>query len=471
MRNRLFLCAVGLYAAACASAPQPKVSAAASKAAGEQFASLIRSRTEHTDATEFREELEAVYEQILYRGSLAEHPEINKFPVEVVDLEAAASIPIPEHRSINSAVRLFSVDMKDKIQDSLRRSGRYKPLIDRALEAYDLPKGLAYLPVIESAYLPTLTSRAGAYGIWQFMPDTAREYGLRVDWWVDERADPERSTRAAAAYLRHLYDRFQDWPLALAAYNGGPNRVKRTLDQAGVSSFWELLDIGLLPRETRGYVPTFFATLLIATDPAAYGFELGAAVESDDKQVEIHGPVSLKRIAESTSLDEETLKSLNPALRRGVVPPGKSAVRVPAHAAPALAAQAATLSREDDYLTYCSFRLRKGDSLARLARAIGSNIETLVAMNGLRSATEVREGDSVYLPVRSREIGTLLLHGRDREVFYSVRKGDTLYSIAKKNGLSVADLRDLNDLGSAARLRIGQKLRIAPVRTAAAGGM
>lgn len=456
---------------ACASAPQPKTSAAASRAAGEEFASLIRSRTEHTDATEFREELEAVYDQILYRGSLAEHPEINRFPIEVVDIEAAASIPIPEHRSIHSAVRLFSVDLKDKIQDSLQRSGRYKPLIDRALEEYGLPKGLAYLPVIESAYLPTVSSRAGAYGIWQFMPDTAREFGLRVDWWIDERADPERSTRAAAAYLRHLYDRFQDWPLTLAAYNAGPNRVRRTLDQASVSSFWDLFDGGLLPKETRGYVPTFFATLLIATDPAAYGFELGTPVQTDDRQVEIHGPVSLKWIAEATSVDEETLTALNPALRRGVVPPGKSFVRVPSRAAHTLSSRAGTLAREDEYLKYCSFTLRKGDSLQKIARAIGSTADTLVAMNGLRSAGEVRAGDSIYLPVRSREVGTLLTHGRDREVFYAVRKGDTLYSIARKNGLSVADLRDLNDLGAAARLRIGQKLRIAPPRTTTAGSM
>lgn len=474
MRNRLLLLVAGLYAVACASAtPQPRVTPA-SQSAGAEFASMLRSRTEHVDAVEFREELEAVYDQIIRRGTIAGKPEINRFEVAqipVVDIEAAHSIPIPDHRTINSAVRLFSGDMRASIQESLERSGRYRPLIDRTLEKYNLPKGLAYLPVIESAYLPTLTSRAGAYGIWQFMPDTAREYGLRVDWWIDERADPERSTRAAAAYLRDLYNRFQDWSLALAAYNCGPNRVRRTLDDAGATTFWELIDSGLLPKETRGYVPTFFATLLIASDPQAYGFELGKPVESDEREVELHGPVSLSWIAEITGVDESRLKALNPALRRGVVPPGRNPVRVPAPVASTLAARASTLASEDDHVRYCSFRLRRGDSLQNIARTIGTSSDTLLAMNSLRSASEVRAGDTVYLPVRARELSTLLAHGRDRGAFYAVRKGDTLYSIARKNGLSVGDLRELNDLRSGARLKVGQKLRVSAPRTSAAGGM
>src|SRR6202008_1639899 len=174
------------------------------------------------------------------------------------------SLPIPAHRTINSAVRLFSVDMKDSIQTSLLRSARYRKLIDKALAEQKLPKGLAYLPVIESAYMPTLTSRAGAHVIWQFMGETAREYGLRVDWWVDERADPEHSTRAAAAYLRDLYRQFNDWPLALAAYNAGPGRIRRAMNATGGTTFWELLENEAVPKETRGYVPTVFATLTIA---------------------------------------------------------------------------------------------------------------------------------------------------------------------------------------------------------------
>src|SRR5262249_20524899 len=187
-----------------------------------------------------------------------------------------------------------------------------------------------YLPVIESAYLPGLTSRAGARGIWQFMSETADDYGLRVDWWVDERADPERSTRAAAAYLRDLYKQFQDWPLALAAYNAGPTRIRRALDDQGATTFWELLEAAAIPKETRGYVPTFFATLMIASDPSTYGFQLGQqpTANGQPSAVNVEGPVSLRFIADVAGIDEKTLRELNPALRRGVAPPGKGAIRV-----------------------------------------------------------------------------------------------------------------------------------------------
>ncbi len=462
MRNTLLFAGVALYGMACASSsPVPKVTPVATVSASTAIPPL--------DADAFRKELEAAYTQILSR-TIADR---DKPPADayVVDVEAAASIPIPEHRTIDSAVRLFSVDMKNSIQTSLLRSARYRKLIDKALAEQKLPKGLAYLPVIESAYMPTLTSRAGAHGIWQFMPDTAREYGLRVDWWVDERADPEYSTRAAAIYLRDLYRMFDDWSLALAAYNCGPGRVRRTLAQAGAASFWELLDGGLLPKETRGYVPTFYATLLIASDPEAYGFRLGEIVEHDEKRVDVRGPVSLAYVAEAIGVDAELLQEMNPALRRGVVPPGSAPVRVPTKSAEALLARATTLRDDDAYMKFCSFRLRKGDTVQRLARAIGTKAETILAMNNLDESDRLGAGQSIYLPVRARELGTLLAHSNDKEIFYAVRKGDTLYSIAKRNGLTVAELRELNDLRKNTTLRKGQRLRVSAPRTMTAGGM
>jgi membrane-bound lytic murein transglycosylase D len=471
MRMRLLLPLIAIYATACATGGQG-TSQAKADAYGAEFAAMLRTSEESSDAKAFRDDLEAVYEQILSRNRPQKMTIVipgERPAIPVVDIEAAISIPIPEHRTINSAVRLFSGDLKDKIQDSLIRSGHYRPLIDRALEEFDLPKGLAYLPVIESAYLPTVTSRAGAAGIWQFMPETAREYGLRVDWWVDERADPERSTRAAAKYLRYLYDRFQDWPLTLAAYNGGPNRVQRTLNEQGVSSFWELLERGALPKETRGYVPTFFATLLIASEPDAYGFELGTPEHADDRQIDLRGPVSLAYIAEVAGIDEKELRSMNPGLRRGVVPPGECHIHVPAHVADTILARADRLSQEDAGLKFSAYTVRKGETLAKIARAIGSNEETLLAMNGLSSAKSVHAGQRIYVPARAREVGTLIAHGRDRDFFHVVKKGDTLYSIARKNGLSVSELRDLNELSSGATIHVGQKLRITVPRTATGG--
>jgi len=459
MRNTLFLTVVALYSVACATtAPTPQPTGTAD--------GLRARRSTTLDAEQFRKDLDEAYTRILARS---DKPAPD---APVVDVEAAASIPIPQHRTIDSALRLFTVDMKDSIQTSLLRSARYRGLIDKALADQQLPKGLAYLPVIESAYMTTLTSRAGAHGIWQFMPETAREYGLRVDWWVDERADPDRSTRAAAAYLKDLYRMFDDWALALAAYNCGPNRVRRSLDDYGATTFWELLDASALPKETRGYVPTFYATLLIASDPETYGFVLGKKVDRDnEKRVDVRGPVSLDYIAEVTGVDQDVLREMNPALRRGVVPPGRAALRVPANVAETLAARADTLRQDDAYMKVCTFTLREGDSIKRLARAVGAKPETLLAMNDLDSANDVRRGDTIYLPVRARELGALLANSNNRAFYYAVKKGDTLYSIAKRHGLSVAELRELNDLSKKASLHVGQKLRVTAPRTMTAGGM
>jgi membrane-bound lytic murein transglycosylase D len=162
---------------------------------------------------------------------------------------------------------------------------------------------------------------------------------------------------------------------------------------------------------------------------------------------------------------------MNPALRRGVVPPGRASVRVPSRHAEALLARANTLRDDDAYMKFCTFQLRKGDTLQRLARALGTKPETLRAMNHLDESDRVRTGQAIYLPVRAGELGTLLAHSDDDEVFYAVRKGDTLFSIAKKNGLTVAELRELNELPKKAVLKKGQKLRVSAPRTLTAGGM
>lgn len=459
MRNTVLLMGVGLFAMACASAPPPQplpspaaISDAESKA--------------QREADLFRRELEDAREAILARSS-----GIVPAGAPAVDLEAAVSIPIPEHRTIESAVKLFSGRMKNSIQTSLTRSGRYRKLIDKTLEEERLPKALAYLPVIESAYIPTLTSSAGAHGIWQFMPETAREYGLRVDWWVDERADPEKSTRAAAAYLKDLHRMFDDWSLALAAYNCGPGRVRRTLASAGASSFWELLDAGLLPKETRGYVPTFYATILIASDPEAYDMRLGDVADVEERTIEVRGPVSLDYVAEVSGVERELLRELNPALLRGVVPPGRGAIRVPSSVAERLVARADTLHQEDDYVKFATYRVRSGDTVAKLARALGTKPETLLAINGLRSNARLSSGDSIYVPARAREINALIANAKSDDDYYAVRKGDTLYAIAKRSGMSVAQLRELNDLPRDTTLQPGQKLRVSAPRSVTAGGM
>jgi len=450
--KRALLLLLSIVCAGCSSTFAPSVPA--------QTAVTPQAAPTAADSAAYRAALEDAYTHIVAREGV---------PVNApkVDVEAAVSMEIPDHKTVRGALTYFTTELKPSIQESLLRSAKYRKLIDKALDEYQLPKGLAYLPVIESAYVPTLTSRAGAHGIWQFMPDTAREYGLRVDWWVDERADPERSTRAAAKYIRDLYRQFNDWPLTLAAYNAGPGRIRRALETNNVATFWELLELGAIPKETRGYVPTFFATLMIASDPQTYGFRINDPADIDEKRVEVSGPLSLSYLAQAAQVDEAVLKSLNPALRRGVVPPGKIAIRVPSKAAETIASRAATLKNDDANIAICSFTLRGSDRLDRIARAIGTTPETILAMNDVRSADRLRAGDSIYLPVRARELGNLL--SNSSEIYYAVAKGDTYYSIAKKHNLSVDELLELNDLHHSHKLHPGEKLRVATGRVMSAG--
>ena len=446
----LATCIAALLCAACASSP----------AVVSQSSSL--SPQSSRDAAEFHAALDEAYAAIATRDAKPA-PNVPAPQIETVDVEAAASMPIPDERAVRSAVTLFTTQLRGDIQAYLTRSAKYKKMIDKVLVENGLPKGLAYLPVIESGYSTTMTSRAGARGVWQFMGETAREYGLRVDWWVDERCDPERSTRAAAQYLKDLYSEFNDWPLVLAAYNAGPGRIRRAVSNNGTRSFW-LLDE--LPKETRGYVPTFYATLLIASDPANYGFRLGTESNFDTKRVEVEGPLSLKYLAVAANVDEDVVRDLNPAYRRGVLPPGRSAVRLPSKAAELIASRATSLKNEDADVAVCSFRLRDGDSVKKLARALGTSVDTILAMNDLRTAKSAGEGDSLFLPVRARDLGTLL---NAEAIYYAVRKGDTLYSIARTHDLTIDELRDLNDIGAHMKLHKGQKLRVNAPRTLTAG--
>ena len=196
------------------------------------------------------------------------------------DVDQLPDLEIPMNAKVTTFVDLFSRRLKGDLEDGLGRGAQYLPMIREVFRAEGLPLDLAYVPLIESAFKPSALSRARAKGIWQFMEGTALKNGLQSDWYIDERAEPEKATRAAAKYLRTLYGMFDDWHLALAAYNGGPGRVRRAMRSSGRADFWSLSEsTRYLPRETRDYVPLILASVVVARDPAAYDI---AVVERGD---------------------------------------------------------------------------------------------------------------------------------------------------------------------------------------------
>src|SRR6185503_9292686 len=239
------------------------------------------------------------------------------------DLQAIVhDIDIPLNAKVLSFVQLFTGPLKSYLEEGLNRGMQFLPMIQDVFRAEGLPLDLAYIPLVESAFKPSALSRAKAKGIWQFMRGTALENGLTHDWYIDERAEPEKATRAAAKYLKTLHGMFDgDWHLALASYNGGPGRVQRAVKRSGRSDFWKLTaTTRYLPRETRDYVPLILAAIIIARNPGQYGVNIEPVELPRVERVTLPAAVDLRRIAEWVGTPVQTIQELNPELRRWTTP-------------------------------------------------------------------------------------------------------------------------------------------------------
>ena len=233
------------------------------------------------------------------------------------------------HPRVDDYVARFQTDLRGFFSQALSRSGRYVPRMSTILQKEGVPQELAYLPLIESGFRTQAVSRAGAVGPWQFIRQTGQRYGLRIDQYVDERRDPVKSTHAAARYLKDLYEMFGNWHLSLAAYNTGERNISRILGKGVADDFWQMSDRGYLYQETENYVPQFLAALQIAEEPEAYGFEPPEEQPLHYDLVNITKPLTLATVAQLSGTTTDTIKELNPALHRGVVPPQGYAVRLP----------------------------------------------------------------------------------------------------------------------------------------------
>lgn len=374
----------------------------------------------------------------------------------------AHDIPITLNERVLAYVELFQGRLRDWFESGLRRGSQYLPMIQQVFRAEGLPLDLAYIPLVESAFKPNAVSRAKAKGVWQFMQGTALENGLKHDWYIDERADPEKATLAAAKYLRTLHRMFGDWHLALASYNGGPGLVQRAMKRTGAADFWELRAAprGALPRETREYVPMILAAIVIARSPMQYGFDIVAEAPPEFDTIALPRAVDLRRVAEWTGTSVNEIQALNPELRRWTTPVKRTdyQLKVPAGTGESLLARLEAAPPTD--LTSLKWHtVKRGETVAALANRFKVSRADLASANGLSTNAKLRVGQEVLIP---RAPAPLVASGSSdapvrtasrtqvgtagQRSAYRVQRGDTLYGIARQFGITLDDLRSWNRL-------------------------
>jgi membrane-bound lytic murein transglycosylase D len=345
--------------------------------------------------------------------------------------------------------------------ESYRRSGLYRPMILDRLRAAGLPEQLSWLPLVESGFKSRALSHARALGLWQFIPSTGLRYGLERTSWVDERMDPEKATMAAIGYLTDLHDLFGDWMTALAGYNCGENAVLREISNQRVAyfdRFWDLYD--RLPRETRRYVPRFLAVLEILNDPAGYGFDLPEPLPAlDYETVEVARAAELAALDRALGLEAGAFALLNPELREEATPAESYALKVPRGTGAALVASLAVLPAwkpEPPRPELAIHRVRQGETLTMIASRYRTSVASILAMNRLRSANRIWPGQQLQVPANGTGGGV----PAPSAAVYVVRRGDTLAAIARRERIALSRLLAANDLGTRSTIYPGQRLTI-----------
>jgi membrane-bound lytic murein transglycosylase D len=383
-------------------------------------------------------------------------------------------IPIITNPHVEKEIRLFQTVERDFFISSYQRSMIYRPVIVRELKKAGLPEELSWLPLVESGYKINALSSARALGLWQFIPSTGYKYGLNRDDWADERMDVEKSTRAAIDYFKDLHAMFGDWLTVLAGYNCGEGRVMRTIASQHINyldQFWDLYQ--RLPNETARYVPRFLATLLIVRDPQKYGMDLGSGTPKTDilsyEVVEINRCMRLQDIAQKLDSSEETLNILNAELRHRITPDRPYKLKVPSEKADLFVQILSEIPQVDrPHLSFQTVRgavikhkVRPGETLDSIAQKYKTSVGAIRSANQLSKKSLVA-GQKLNVPLRSAKLSVTAEKEvkPGKTVLYKVQKGDTLASLSRKQGISVAEIRSINNLKNDA-LKIGQTLRFA----------
>jgi membrane-bound lytic murein transglycosylase D len=340
------------------------------------------------------------------------------------------------------------------VETGLRRKGKYQEMIARVLHEEGVPQDLIYLAQAESAFQPLALSRAGARGIWQFVQWRGNEYGLKRTWWVDERMDPEKATRAAAQHLRDLYGLYGDWYLAMAAYNCGPGNVQKGIERTGYADFWELYKRNVLPRETKNYVPIILALTLIAKDAAHYGVAVEPEQPVETDVVKPGRAIDLRLVAETIDVDADTLRTLNPSLLRMATPDDPEFVlHLPKGTSERFSAEIADIP-PDKWVSWRRHRVEAGETLSSIAKKYRVTPVSIAQANDLERSEGLTPGEKLIIPAARP-----LEETRSRLVHYRVRKGDTLGGIADQFSVTAEDVRRWNGLKSG-KVSRGMILRI-----------
>lgn len=335
-----------------------------------------------------------------------EHPNLKTiveneklFPEEAI-LPPSIGIPLVFNDAVDRYIRYFSITKRDLFKRWLKRKSLYEPLIRQILQEHGLPEDLVYLAMIESGFNLQAYSPMKAAGPWQFIPETGRRYGLTVNYWIDERRDIEKSTIAAAHYLDQLFNQFDCWYLAAAAYNTGENRIDRLIKRHDTKDFWQLRAYNRLPRETREYVPQLIAAAIISKNPERYGLgDIESVTPLEFVGEEVPGGVPLTAVAEAASTDLPSVMTLNPELRRGITPPGKECrIKLPAgtDSDNFQNSLASILEKGKRVVGVIRHMVKRRDNVSKITERYGVSKDDLMLVNG--SQLKWKKGELVYIP-------------------------------------------------------------------------
>jgi membrane-bound lytic murein transglycosylase D len=407
-------------------------------------------------------------------------------------------VDIPLNKKVLSYIELFQGNLREFISEGLVRGSKYLEMIQAEFREQDLPLDLAYIPLIESAFKNTARSRVKAQGMWQFMRGTGLEHGLTQNWYIDERSDPEKATKAAAQYLRTLGNMFDDdWHLAMASYNGGPTRVQRAMRRSGKKDFWTLTATSrYLPRETREYVPMILAAIVIAKNPAQYGFDFEPEQALAYEKVQVSDPIDLRLVAEWTNAPIDDIEALNPELRRWTTPVRSPNYEIKVPVGTGDAFRVRLLAAAPDSLnTFQWHSVKRGESLQTIARKLTVRQADLAEANSLSLRARVVPGQRLIIP---REPTTLLAarpenpapeavlaesrpvvsepvlatetrsveRAQPQRLIHRVKRGDTLSSIARLYNTTVESLKSWNRTIRGNQIKIGDRLTVFATRAA-----